>query len=400
MPLPAPIRSFKARLRPLSQPDTWTSVLGLVLLIPLGWQIIDHLQQPSPVAKTPPPESNADATAEIEPNVATDVSATAAELDNSDVLNQLLDKAGKIESPLAAISGSTPQPTGVGVVSTGAAGSQLDTDAILEKFSAGGSPAATPIAPDNSVPQTRVYPTGSIAQTIVQRNLVSANPSNSGAPSPSALQAALEKSAELEATQSAPTPQPAAPKDLALVEPSPPLEPSNSALSFPQPIPLAPLPTPANSNPPARVPVPTSEFPTSDLATPDTSTPDSPTSFLPFPTPPLPTYSGEERAVPRESGNLQPSFNSVPTATQQTKLYPYIPERVYSSPLPALPPSPTGTNSNNSGFRPLPNPALTPQSQNPASIPLAGGNERDLEASPFSVERSTGGGEINTFANP
>ncbi|RMG13839.1 MAG: hypothetical protein D6728_04025 [Cyanobacteria bacterium J055] len=399
MPLPAPIRSFKARLRPLSQPDTWTSVLGLLLLMPLGWQIIDHLQQPPPEAKTPPPKPDADATAQLEPNAATSDNATAAELDNSDVLNQLLDKADKIESPLAAISGSTPQTTRVDVASTGAAGSQLDTDAILEKFAAGGSPTASPVVPANSEPPIRIYPTGSIAQTILQRNPISANPSNSGAPLPSALQAALEKSAEREAAQSDPLPQ-APQNDLALVAPPPLPEPSTSALSVPQPIPLAPPLTPADSNLPAGVSVPTSEFPTSDFSTPEPSTPDSPTSYLPFPTSPLPTYSGEERAVPRESGNLPPGFTSVPTSTQQTKLYPYIPERVYSSPLPALPPAPMEANSNNSGFRPLPNPTLTPQSQNPAAIPQAGGNPSDLEATPFSVERSTGGGEINTFANP
>lgn len=397
MPLPAPIRSFKARLRPFSQPDTWTSVLGLLLLMPLGWQIIDHLQQPPPEAKTPSPQPDANATAEIEPNATTSDNATAAELDNSDVLNQLLDKADKLESPLAAVSGSAPQTTGVDGVSTGSAGSQLDTDAIIEKFSAGGSSSVPPIVSTNSEPPARIYPTGSIAQTILQRNPISANPANSGAELPSALQAALEKSAELEAAQSAPTPQ-VPQNDLALVAPPPLPEPSTSELSFPEPIPLAPLPT--DSNPPARVSVPTSDIPTSDFSTPNPSTPDSPTSYLPFPTPPLPTYSGEEQAVPRESGNLPPSFNSVPTSTQQTKLYPYIPERVDSSPLPALPPSSTGANSNNSGFRPFPNPALTPQSQNPTPIPLAGGNEGDLEGLPFSVERSTGGGEINTFANP
>ncbi|MGB6168628.1 MAG: hypothetical protein WBF52_13650, partial [Geitlerinemataceae cyanobacterium] len=167
----------------------------------------------------------------------------------------------------------------------------------------------------------------------------------------------------------------------------------------------------------------TLELPTSPSLPPTplpSSTPS--TSLLPLPTPPLPSFSVEDSVkdlivppspnpVPTSfNPNLNPvptNLNPLPTPTQQTKLYPYVPERVYSSPLPALPPSGTGTNSNNNGLPPLPNPGMSPQSQNlptnptaVAPIPPTGNSEIELQAVPFSVERLIGGGEINTFANP
>jgi hypothetical protein len=363
MPLPASIRSVKARLRTLNEPDFWSSVVGLVLLMPLGWQIINHLQQPSPEAKTPKPTSDLNATESIKSESPTANSTTAADIDNSAVLDRLLAGGAKSKSSVSALPASSSTPTNGSGVSDQFASSGLDTAAILERFSAGSSTTAMTPTSVNPDPSAIAYtPRSSMAQDI----LLSRNLANTNATLPSALQTALEKSAEREVPEVPSAPQPLKVEEsIALAEP-----------------PSPPMPS-------------TPKLPTS----PPSSTPS--TSLLPLPTPPLPTAPAQEPVVLPTPNTLPPSLNPMPTPTQQTKLYPYIPERVYSSPLPALPPSPTRTNLNNNGLPPLPNPGISPQSQNLPTNPTVaetiqptGDSRVELQPVPFGVERSIRDGEI------
>jgi hypothetical protein len=378
MPLPASIRSLKARLRALNEPDFWSSVVGIVLLMPLGWQIINHFQQPPPEAKIPKPKSDLEATESIGSESPTANSATAADIDNSAVLNQLLDGGVQPGSSVSALPASSPSTeNSIGVVDRSAS-QELDTEAILNKFSTGSSPSATTTALTNPTIPIPAYASRSIAQDIALRNSPVPYVANNATP-PSALQEALEKSAE----------------PVVVETPS-----VYKSLDVPEEIALAQPPFPPAQSPqelPTSTPVP---------LTPPPSLPPS-TSLLPLPTRSLPASSVEGRVVPPTPNTLPPNLNPMPTATQQTKLYPYVPERVYSSPLPALPPSPTGTNLNNTGLPPLPNPTVSPQSQNfPANptvvetIQPTQSSGVKLEAVPLAVERLIGDGEINTFANP
>lgn len=366
MPLPASIRSVKARLRTLNDPDFWSSVLGLVLLMPLGWQIINHLQQPPPAAKTPKPTSEADATEVINSESAAANSTTAADIDNSAVLDRLLAGAATSKSSVSTLPASPSTPANSLGVPDQSASSELNTEAILERFSSGSSTTAMTPTPVNPDPSAIAYTSrSSIAQDI----LLAPYSANTNATLPSALQTALEKSAEREVPEVPSAPQPINVEDsIALAEP-----PSPPTQSTPE------LPT----SPPSSVPS---------------------TSLLPLPTPPLPTAPTEEPVILPTPNTLPPSLNPMPMPTQQTKLYPYVPERVYSSPLPALPPSPTRTNLNNNGLPPLPNPGISPQSQNLPTNPTVaetiqptGDSPVELQPTPFGVERLLGGSEIETL---
>ncbi|MGB3238983.1 MAG: hypothetical protein WBB29_11850 [Geitlerinemataceae cyanobacterium] len=392
MPLPASIRSLKAQLRTLSQPDFWSSALGLLLLMPLGWQIFNHFQQPSPVVKTPKPQSEPNATESIDSQSPTEDSAAAADLENSAVLDRLLDRAVQPNASVLAPPTSSPATANTSDTLDPSATSQFDAYALPDRFSGGSSISTTQTAPINPNPYAS---RSSIAQDILSAPYSATNNTTNNAAPRSALQNAfLDNSVEREAAGAPAAPNRVDVEDsLALIEPPSPPAPSTLELPTSPSLPPTPLPS---------------------------STPS--TSLLPLPTPPLPSFSVEDSVkdlivppspnpVPTSfNPNLNPvptNLNPLPTPTQQTKLYPYVPERVYSSPLPALPPSGTGTNSNNNGLPPLPNPGMSPQSQNlptnptaVAPIPPTGNSEIELQAVPFSVERLIGGGEINTFANP
>jgi hypothetical protein len=386
MPLPASIRSLKAQLRTLNEPDFWSSVMGLVLLMPLGWQIVNHLQQSPPETKTLKPQSDLDTAEASDPGSPTTNNVAAADIDNSAVLSQLLDGGVQAPSSVSALPASSPTTVnalGAGVVDRSAS-SQLDTDAVLDKFSGGSSAPATTAIPINPAIPTPSYTSRSIAQDILlapySANNYSAN--NYATPRSALQNALLENSAEREAIEAPSAPQSMnIEESIALVEP--PSAPAPSTLELPTstPVPLTPLPSVAPA-----------------------------TSLLPLPTRALPAPSVEERIVPPTLNTLPPNLNTlppnpnpIPTSTQQTKLYPYVPERVYSSPLPALPPSPTVTNVNNSGLPPLPNPGISPQSQNSPLNPTVAetiqptvDSRVELEPVPFSVERSIEGDDIQT----
>lgn len=361
MPLPASIRSLKAQLRTLSDPDFWSSVLGIVLLMPLGWQIFNHLQQPTPQAQTPEPTSELDVTKSIKVESPTANSSTAADIENSAVLEQLL--AGGVQSQPSVPTVLTPPvettTDTIDLEGVAPSNSTPNTQAILERYSSASSPSATTRQPVNSDLRAIAYAARASTDGVLNSPANVVNPN----PTPSSLQAAMDRAAQPQPIESSSEPPLMDVKQVALSEP-----------------PLPPLPSTSEGQ--TAYPLPNSA---------------PATALRSLPVLPLPTSSVEESGVVPTPNTLPPSLNGTPTPTQQTKLYPYIPERVYSSPLPALPPSPTGMGWNGNGLPPLPNSGITPQSLNPPidstqaqTNPPTVDNSVQLQPVSLPVERSIG----------
>lgn len=437
MPLPAAIRSVKAQLRTLSDPDFWSSVLGLVLLMPLGWQIFNHFQQPAPQAQTSEQTAEGEVTQSIDVESPTETSSTAADIDNSAVLEGLL--AGGVKSQPSVPMVLTPEaatPTDLEVLAPSNT-TVVDTQAILDRYSTGSSAATMTPKRAGYDYNAIAYAARAAASSTSVSDPSLATPNN---PAPNALQAAMEQSAQRQPVESPEQQSLMDVKEIALSQPPLPPAPSISD----EPATAYPLPAPAPS-----------------------------TALRSLPVVPLPGSSVDQPIVLPTPNALPPSLNSTPTSTQQTKLNPYVPERLYSSPLPALPPSPTGTGWNSNGLPPVPNSGISPQSLNPSiestpaptnpptamrgvelqpvslpvqrpvagtglqpiqpmqpalqpaatqsipqvqpvplpverssggnpiqPIPSTGTSSVELHPTPYGMERLLGGGEINTFANP
>jgi hypothetical protein len=394
---PASVRALKARLRPFTQPKFLGGLTGLSLIAfgiwmygnrvdptLFSWETLQNLNPQSWFA----PSNNS--IADEQPVDPAEVSATAADIESSDVLKQLL--SGQTP-PVTA-----PQSTKDGQKTAGIPGvdkDKLSAESILQRLS-GATTGTTAGTTSGTTPGTTALqtfgtptlnpsttglsgplagsPSGSIAQSIILgTGYSSPNPStsNTTAPPSNALQAAFDRNNARTA---------AAPQNPIASETAPSFSPSLSPILSPS----EPLPPPPGFSPPS---VSSSQ---SLPVLPLTSTADTS----------APTYSNSPTSPSPYSANVTPVNPKPVTASP------------LPSPLPALPPSATSNYDYNYGAVPAapvpttPYPYTAPSPSYPTATPQATVQPLPTQpAAPYSVDnpipgRVLGGGEINTFGNP
>ena len=384
---PASVRSLKAKFRTLLKPSIWTSAVGVSLMLVLGWQSVNYLTNQENAATE---EESVTETPELADTLSSEESQIAADIESSDVLQELFEQEpSAIPTPIANTRSDRDEPRGL---FDRVAAEGIDTADVLDRFSVG-APSRR-IAPQNSSGGTPLGNWSSNTSTLETDESDSESSNAYTSPVlPNVLQAAIDRANANPAASGSTTSVEATPSPSGLISPAPTASETSSIaptvaqrwdqqfINSGQPQPT--LPTGTNSGFSQGTSAPQSPYSSRsgssliDLKRSSSVVP-APTQTNGYATPDLGGTGNLPTATPVTPGsynNDTPSFNNFPTTTAQ----PTVP---YADPYRVTDPYSSSAN-NLQGFEqqqaePLPSFAL--------DTPIPG--------------RYIGGGEINTFANP